>query len=160
MNKSTCRHGSLAPRYATNGKCIQCVAERGKKRQAAKTARNGNMRIGVSGGFIWFGSLYEKILRHIHTTGPASNADLREDLPGKVGISVALGRLTKHGFLYRVDYQASKPGVRGGYVFDLKPAKAKVAPAPPPRYESQKRYIKARPFRVTSVFDFRGRIDL
>jgi hypothetical protein len=134
------------------------VAERGRKRHAAKIARNGNWHVGVGSGFIWFGSLYEKILRHIHATGPTSHADLREDIPEEIGLSVALSRLAACGFPHRVDYQASKTGARGGYVFDLGPTKS--TPAAPSRYVSQKRYKTAKPLRVASVFDFRGSFDL
>lgn len=156
--RSLCTHGPKARRYASNGKCIQCVAERGKKRHDAKIARDGNWHVGVGSGFIWFGSLYEKILRHIYATGPASHADLRDDMPEEIGLSVALGRLAACGFLHRVGYQASKTGVRGGYVFDIAPVN--TMPAPPPHSVSQKRYRTARQLRVASVFDFRGQIDL
>lgn len=158
MSRSLCTHGPKAPRYASNGKCIQCVAERGHKRHVAKIERDGNWHVGVGSGFIWFGSLYEKILKHIYATGPISHADLREDMPEEIGLSVALGRLAACGFLYRVDYQASRTGVRGGYVFGLSPTR--YVPKPPRRGVSQKRYKTAKPLRVASVFEFRGRIDL
>lgn len=156
-----CRIHGETKRYASNGKCVACVAERGKARHAAQIERDGNYHAGLKDGFVRLGTLAHRILLYIHESGPALHAELVEVMPGEVGISGNLGRLVRHGFLYRAGRQSHKPGVRGGAVFSLHKQRA-LAPVNTSK-ASQERYRaakKAERLRVASVFDWRGSIPL
>ena len=159
-------HGSPHPRcgetlrYVRNGKCVACVATDGAARQARRTDRNGNYRIGVAEGFVRFGTLAHRILAYIHAVGPASHAEIVEEMPEEVGVSAILGRLVRHGLLYRVGRQSHKPGIRSGYVFSLsRPTAAELRPPTTARTRNLS-YKAAQRLKVASVFDFRGSISL
>lgn len=156
-----CRIHGETKRYASNGKCVACVAERGKARHAAQIERDGNYHAGLKDGFVRLGTLAHRILLYIHESGPALHAELVEVMPGEVGISGNLGRLVRHGFLYRAGRQAFKPGVRGGALFSIEEPHWRVRQAVEntPKM-SQDRYRAAKKLRVASVFDWRGAIPL
>ena len=148
-------------RYTSNGKCIACVATDGAARHAARIARDGNGHVGLKDGFIRFGTLAHQILLYVHQSGPTLHADFVEAMPGEVSLSANLGRLVKHGFLYRAGRQAYRSGVRSGYLFALKKPHSRVSADPPTTPRSrQHRYRTGRALKVPSVFEFRGSMTL
>lgn len=147
-------------RYVRNGKCVACVATDGAARQARRTDRKGNYRVGLVDGFVRFGTLAHRILLYVHNIGPASHAELVEEMPEEVGVSATLGKLTRHGFLYRSGRQCHKPGIRSGYVFSLKKRAAVELRTPTTARTRSLSYKAAQRLKVASVFDFRGSISL
>ncbi len=155
-----CRTHGETKRYASNGKCVLCVSERGKVRHAAKIERRGNQHTGLKDGFIRLGTVAHRILLYVHEAGPSLHAELVEAL-GERGVSANLGRLVRHGFLYRAGRQSYKPGVRGGALFSLQKLRAvaqvNTAQASQARYRAAK---KQEALRVASVFEWRGAMPL
>lgn len=87
-----CRPCGETLRYISNGKCVFCMAESGKRRFAREMALKGNHKVGLPAGFVRFGTTAHKILLHIHEAGPSTHAELTEVL-GANDISTNLRRL-------------------------------------------------------------------
>lgn len=154
-----CKHCGGTERYASNHKCRACVLAYGKARQAEVMALRGNKLFGLKEGFLRFGTLAHRILVYIHEHGPACHADLCEEL-GDTGVATNLVRLCRHGFLFRAG-RTRKPGERSKHLYSL----SKSAPPGSLRRISTRAEIDARcrakrKLRVTSVFDFRGRVSI
>lgn len=154
-----CKHCGGTVRYASNYRCRNCVLATSKARQAARMALKGNALHGLENGFLRFGTLAHRILVYIHEYGPACHADLSEELADE-GVSVNLGRLCRHGFLFRAG-RTRKPGERSSHLYSLSktPAQGSLRRIST-RAEIDARCRAKRKLRVSSVFDFRGRISI
>lgn len=153
-----CRTHGETKRYASNGKCVACVAERGKARHAASIERFGNYHTGLKDGYVRLGTLAHRILVYVYETGPALHAELVEVMRGEVGLSGNLSRLVRHGFLHRAGRQRYRVGLRGGALYALDKPRVMVVDNTPTM--SQARYRSGKRLKVASVFDFRGSIPL
>jgi hypothetical protein len=156
----TCGTCGTTTRYESNRKCVECMRVGGAARFAKRMKLKGNDDAGLPQGFVRFGTLAHRILLHIHHYGPAGHDDLQQDLQD-IGISANLGRLHKHGFLFKVGRTHVASGIRSGNVFGLTRAHHnmhKIKMAAPG--ERQARYRAAQKLKVPSVFEFRGSVTL
>lgn len=122
--------------------------------------------IGLGKGFVTFGTLSHRVLQMALDCDFVSQKSLEEDL-GCEGysashISVTLRNLTRHKFLYRVGSDKMPGAQRRHALFALRPRYAyfsKLSGASSSAAKS-KRSREKKKVKVSSVFDFRGKIKL
>ncbi len=120
------------------------------------------MNPGLAQGFVRFDSVGCRVLKYLYEHGPSLAADIARNASHveSVQISATLIRLREHDFVYLVG-RDRKPGKRSHALFDIEPRRnsslyvSVMTPA-----EKQKGYRERRKIKVSSVFDFRGRIQL
>jgi hypothetical protein len=120
------------------------------------------MNPGLAQGFVRFDSVAYHVLRYLHEHGPSLSADISRNNTHTeaVQISATIIRLRKNGFIFLVG-RDRKPGKRSHSVFGLEKNNrgSSWLPIMTPA-EKQKGYRERRKIKVSSVFDFRGRIQL
>lgn len=118
------------------------------------------MNPGIAQGFIRLGSLAHRILTHMHKHGPVVAGDLRRTDAHieAVQVSATLTRLRRHGFIH-VAGRHRRPGYRAQRVFSLDADDQFSSPVVDGN-ERSRQYRARKKVKVSSVFDFRGQIQL
>ena len=124
------------------------------------------MNPGLPSGFVQFNTLAHRILLYLHHNGPATNSILSEELANAANeppkaVAANLFRLHTAGFINKVS-RMRRPGTRSCSVYSLHNT-SRGAGRSVPNLTTQQRtaeWRKRKSMLVSSVFSFRGRIDL
>lgn len=121
------------------------------------------MNPGIAQGFVRFGSVACRVLRHLHEFGPCTAGELKRSATRSetVQLSATLLRLQAHGFVFAVGRHRPS-GSRSFVLYDLKRPKYPELTRTPPltQTERTRAYRERRALKVASVFNFRGKIPL
>lgn len=112
----------------------------------------------IENGFIRFGTIGHRILLFTYDNKKVSQPEFIKYGTGgnRSGVSDALSRLTKAGFLYPAKRQFG--GHRSHVVFSLDPPEEPLPP-PLPTNERTKRYRYKKFIRVSSIFELGQRMN-
>lgn len=123
---------------------------------------------GLNQRFVIFGTLAHQILLIMYEYGPQSAPSIYEALhdeqrpdagPTPDSLKSVITKLRKLGFIHTVG-RAGKEGQRTHFLYHYKKTKVPVVVIRVPGKDRQAKYRAVRATIVSSVFNFRGTIDL